>query len=185
MRSEPPEEKEPKEDERPGRRRRRRKPRQAPVAAEGLQEAFWLDEQQHVWLRVGDAESKERFAEEAGIQRGLPIAGVLPVSCSGESAEGRPYLASPAFALPLPHFLSRGASGWQMDLRSEAEAVVSLAGGRFTWGLREAHRALTPFRDELLEVEGVLRLRSANNRAMASPRASAALAPLRCPEPRS
>jgi hypothetical protein len=112
---EPRDEKEQEAGERRGRRRRRRKPAEdaAPQAHEGLREAFWLDAQQHVWLRTGEAGSGDHFGEEVNIQRGLPMSGVLPVACSGTADDGTPYVASPAFAFPLTRLLSRGR--WRRD----------------------------------------------------------------------
>lgn len=109
-----PQEREAQEPNERGRRRRRRKP--SPAACEGhegLREAFWLDAQQHVWLRTGEAGTGDHFGEEVNIQRGLPMAGVLPVTCSGVADDGTPYVASPAFAFPLTRLLSR--SRWRRD----------------------------------------------------------------------
>lgn len=99
-----------------GQGRRRRRPRRERPAVEAsgrLREAFWLDAQQQVWLRSAPAEEAERFEEEASIQRGLPVAGLLPVVCSGRAADGSAYAAVPAFALPLPQLLQRGR--WRRD----------------------------------------------------------------------
>ena len=107
----------PKDDaesgERRGRRRRKRPPRPAQQHEDGLREAFWLDAQQHVWLRTGEADAEDHFVEEVGIQRGLPMSGVLAVVCSGTADDGTPFVASPAFAFPLAGLLSRGR--WRLD----------------------------------------------------------------------
>ena len=112
----PEEEAEPAPKADKGKPRRRRRPRReapAPESGGALREAFWLDAQQHVWLRTAPPEAAERFEEETSIQRGLPVAGVLPVACAGRADDGTAFAASPAFALPLPHLLRRGR--WRRD----------------------------------------------------------------------
>ena len=73
-----------------------------------------------------------------------------------------------------PHFFARHGSSWQMELAYEAEHVIGIAGGRYSWSL---HPALAdpgaPFRDELVWVDGVLRVSQGDNRPLPEASASA------------
>jgi hypothetical protein len=75
---------------------------------------------------------------------------------------GSPFVA--------PHFFVRGSRGWQMDLAAEADEVIGIAGGPYSWGLRSSRSAaLAPFADEIVRPGGFLRLREGDNRRLDPP----------------
>jgi hypothetical protein len=71
-----------------------------------------------------------------------------------------------------PHFFVRGAEGWQIDLASEAREVLDVVGGPYAWAFRDATApALAPFADELVRLDGFLRVRGGDNRRAGDPAA--------------
>lgn len=81
----------------------------APNVGKGLVRAFWLDEQRPVWLRVGRAEDKQAFLDEARIHGQLALPGVAPLLVRGTAEKGKPWLAVPAIGRPA-HDAIRGAA---------------------------------------------------------------------------
>ncbi len=67
-------------------------------------------------------------------------------------------------SLVAPHFLVRSTLGWQVDLVAEARNVVNLSSGPFAWALRtRGDPFLVPFEDEIVDVEGFLRLQGGDH----------------------
>ncbi len=62
----------------------------------GLRTAWWLDRRQPVLLRVAPPEDAARLAEEAVLQAGACLPGLLSVVASGTTAEGVPWIVLPA-----------------------------------------------------------------------------------------
>lgn len=63
-----------------------------------------------------------------------------------------------------PHFLHRAPEGWQVDLATGQRHVLHIAGGRQTWSLRGVGaEPLASFRDLLVAVDGLVRLRAGAN----------------------
>jgi hypothetical protein len=69
--------------------------------------------------------------------------------------------------LACPHFLRRGATGWQMDIVAEVQHTRNFAGGPYTWGLLEPEDDFSKtFADQLLAVGPILRMRGGDNRPL-------------------
>ena len=69
--------------------------------------------------------------------------------------------------LAPPHFLRRREDGWQIDLASREHHVLPIAGGAYSWTLREIDAgALQRFRDQLAVVEGWIRILGGDNRTL-------------------
>ena len=77
----------------------------------------------------------------------------------------RALLYSTNEPLGPPLFLRRGGAGWQIDVVASVDLVIPIAGGAYTWSLR-ASPDLLPFADQLVWVEGFLRLRHGDNRPL-------------------
>jgi len=76
-----------------------------------------------------------------------------------------------------PHFFVRGPEGWQMDLATEAQEVVNLVGGAWSWAFRDPGApSLAPFADSLVDLGGFVRLREGDNRVAPQARVGASQA---------
>ncbi len=72
-----------------------------------------------------------------------------------------------------PHFLRRGASGWQIDIVTEVAEVVSIVGASHSWSLRSMRSDfLRPFADALVTVSGYIRIDTGDNRPIEPYRSS-------------
>ena len=75
-----------------------------------------------------------------------------------------------------PHFFVRDTESWKIDLAYEAEHVIGIAGGPYAWSLHPAlARDGAAFANELVWIDGVLRVARGDNRKL-SPKASAGAA---------
>ena len=91
----------------PGERQPERRDMPGKGSGRGLQEAFWLDEQRRVWLRVGSKGSSDKFVREAKIHQRLGVAGVAPFLVWGKGEGERPWLAIPALGRPADRVLQK------------------------------------------------------------------------------
>jgi len=69
--------------------------------------------------------------------------------------------------LVCPHFFRRTPAGWQLDIFSEVRNTINFAGGRYTWGYRDAGDDFSrAFSDRLVQVGPIVRLRGGDNRPL-------------------
>jgi hypothetical protein len=76
-------------------------------------------------------------------------------------------LAFTSTPLVSPHFFTRTARGWQMDLLAEMMNTANITGGVYTWTYRGRDDPYTSrFFDEIYEVDGYSRLLLGDNRML-------------------
>lgn len=76
-------------------------------------------------------------------------------------------LAFTSTPLVSPHFFTRTARGWQMDLLAEVMNTANITGGVYTWTYRGRDDPYTlRFLDEIYEVDGYYRLLMGDNRML-------------------
>jgi serine/threonine protein kinase len=136
------------------------------------------------WLRHGgfDAtvglftpESRSLVAAWRGTQVYLDEMSKSPIIGPVEVVErdDRAMLYPQSNPIAPPHFFLRNDQGWRIDLAARERHVIAIAGGSFTWTLRQVNTLpLSKFHAELEVVNGLIRVRGGDNRTLATAQGS-------------